>query len=418
MKEPTREQREYLVARLVQLIEIREIKQEVLEASSGVTQPTISKIRTGSRDPGSEKYLPSEEILKKLFNALGHKLSDILSESDRVGEEIYGYLATPLTGLSTTQDAELRNVVQRIRGIAADPQFSSPPFEIYWPGDVTHPTLNADIPASQVYITDRTRASTHDFIILFCGTPSYGVGQENEIATQAGVPAIRLVPQQLSRMILGSFTSATNITFSGTLETRITFDSEKLRQAMVEIRQTRSRIHAFYRGINGDAFGSRLQALINDRCSGHEQFAHDLGISNGYLQSLMGESLAVSNPSIVLLKRMAHRLNERVSYLVGDSEENDPVLTDSNAAFRSWIQGDPEIRAGAAYAVRDEWRNEYALRRRDQAEMSLNLPPPSCRCTDESEGLGHSISEIHQGTREGSGKCGKPKHVLTGQTPH
>src|SRR6202020_3365944 len=108
------------------------------------------------------------------------------------------------------QDAELRKVVMRIRDIAADPQFSSPPFEIYWPGDFTHPKLNGDIPASQVYITDRTRASTHDFIILFCGAPSYGVGQENEIATQAGVPAIRLVPQGLSRMMIGSFAKATN----------------------------------------------------------------------------------------------------------------------------------------------------------------------------------------------------------------
>jgi transcriptional regulator with XRE-family HTH domain len=371
LKVLTREQTEGAVARLVQLIELREIKQEVLAASSEVSQSTISKIMTGSKDLGCEKYVPSEEVLKKLFNALGHKLSDILNESDRVGEEIYGYLATPLTGLSDAQDAELRNVVQRIRTIAADPQFSSPPFEIYWPGDVTHPTLNADIPASQVYITDRTRASTHDFIILFCGTPSYGVGQENEIATQAGVPAIRLVPQKLSRMMLGSFALKTDITFLGTLDTGITFDSEKLRQAMAEIRQTCTRIHAFYRGINGDAFATRLRALVNDRCGGDEQFAHDLGISNGYLQSLMGESLAVSNPSIALLKRMAHRLNERVSYLVGDSEENDPLLTDSNAAFRSWIQGDPEIRAGAAYAVRDEWRNEYTLRRRDQAEMSL-----------------------------------------------
>lgn len=371
MKQLTREQSEFAVASLVRLIEHRDIKQEVLEAASGVNQSTISKIKTGSRELGSEKYIPSEEILTKLFKALGLKLSDILNESDRVGEEIYGYLATPLTNLSPAQDVGLRKVVQQIREIAADPLFSSPQFEIYWPGDFTHPKLHSDIPASQVYITDRTRASTHDFIILFCGAPSFGVGQENEIATQAGVPAIRLVPPGLSRMMLGSFAMATNITYSGTLETGITFELEKLRTAMAEIRQTHFRNRAFYRGINGDAFGDRLRALIDDRCVGPEQFAHDLGISNGYLHSLMGESLAVSNPSIGLLKRMAHRLNERVSYLIGDSEENDPVFIESQVAFRSWIQGDPEVRAGAAFALRDEWKHEYALRRRDQAEISL-----------------------------------------------
>ena len=115
MKVLTREQTEGAVARLVQLIELREIKQEVLAASSEVSQSTISKIMTGSKELGCEKYVPSEEVLKKLFNALWHKLSDILNESDRVGEEIYGYLATPLTCLSDAQDAGLRNVVQRIR---------------------------------------------------------------------------------------------------------------------------------------------------------------------------------------------------------------------------------------------------------------------------------------------------------------
>jgi len=42
-------------------------------------------------------------------------------------------------------------------------------------------------------------------LVIFCGEPSYGVGQENEIATQAGTPAIRLVPPKMSRMMEGSF---------------------------------------------------------------------------------------------------------------------------------------------------------------------------------------------------------------------
>lgn len=41
-----------------------------------------------------------------------------------------------------------------------------------------------------MYLIDRSRASTFHFLVILCGAPSYGVGQENEIATQAGVPAI------------------------------------------------------------------------------------------------------------------------------------------------------------------------------------------------------------------------------------
>src|SRR6266852_3732892 len=54
-------------------------------------------------------------------------------------------------------------------------------------------------------------------MISRCG--SYGVGQENEIATQAGIPAVRLIPQRgVSRMMLGSFVRAINVRYEGTLE--------------------------------------------------------------------------------------------------------------------------------------------------------------------------------------------------------
>ncbi len=364
MKELTREQIEYAVGRFIRLIEVRRLKEQWIADMSGVNQSTISKIKTGWKEQGAEKYLPSEELLTKLFKALGHKLNDILNESDSVGNEILGYLATPLTGLSATQDLGLRKVVDQIREIASGPQFASPAFEIYWPGEHTHPMKHSEIPASQVYITDRTRAATHDFIILFCASPSYGVGQENEIATQAGVPAIRLIPVGLSRMMLGSFAKATDIIFSGSLETGIGSDPDALRRALAEVKIAYIRKCALYQGLNGEGFGDRLRALVHDRCSSNEQFAEDLGISHSYLHSLMGESLAVSNPSIRLLKRMAHRLNERVSYLIGDSDESDSIWVDSDAAWRSWIDQNPDLPAAAVLSIRDEWRHDYKLNRR------------------------------------------------------
>ncbi len=121
MKELTREQTEYAVGRLVRLIEAREITQDDLEQLSGVSQSTISKIKNGWKEQGTEKYLPSADLLTKLFGAMGHRLGDILSESDRVGEEIHGYIATPLTGLSENQDSTVRHLVKRIKETAADP---------------------------------------------------------------------------------------------------------------------------------------------------------------------------------------------------------------------------------------------------------------------------------------------------------
>jgi transcriptional regulator with XRE-family HTH domain len=366
MQELTTEQTEYAVGRLMRIIESRKIKQTQLEQWSGVNQSTISKILSPSQEIGGDRYTPSEEVLRKLFQALGLKLTDIIIESDRIADEILGYLATPLTGLAPNAEKEVRRVIDLIRDVASEKEFNSPRFEIYWPGDHTHPLQHADISPSQVYVTDRSRASTHDFIIIFCGSPSYGVGQENEIATQAGVPAIRLVPRVMSRMMTGSFIHTIDLAYSGQLETGVRFDPEELRAALAAIRKAYFRHRALFRGINGDAFGSRLRKLIDDRCGDYDHFAADLGISLSYLHNLMEEPFAVSNPSARLLQRMALRLGERVAYLIGESEESDPVWVESNAAWRSWIDKTSGIDAGLALQMRDEWRQEYSTSRREQ----------------------------------------------------
>jgi len=377
MKDLTKEQLEYAVGRFVSLYQSREIKQTELERSSGVTQSTISKIVSRFQENG-ERYVPGTETLQKLFQALGFRLADILHESDEFADEISGYLATPLTGLSESEDAEVRRVVDSIRAIAAEVEFAAPKFEVYWPGDHTHPKQHADVSASQVYVTDRSRASTHDFIILFCGAPSFGVGQENEIATQAGVPAIRLVPAGLSRMMLGSFIRAIDIPYTGSLNTGIVFDFEKLRSALKDICHMYFRNRAFYLGLNGDQFGKRLRKLIDERCNGNDShFADDICISLSYLHKLISEPFSVSNPSSRLLKRMAHRLGERVGYLLGEAEEADPTWIQSHAAWRSWIDNTKGLDAGIALRIRDEWRHEYAMLRRDQQNMASFRKPTS-----------------------------------------
>ncbi len=368
-KELSLERVEYAVSRFVSILQSRDIKQTELERLSEVNQSTISKI---VHPQEGDKYTPSAEVLTKLFKALGFRLGDILNESDHLTDEIAGYLATPLTGLTAKEDAEVRKAVDSIRKVAQCEQFVHPGFEIYWPGDHTHPTQHADIPSTQVYITDRSRASSHDFIIILCGPASYGVGQENEIATQAGVPAIRLVPPEgLSRMMLGSFIRTTDITYRGSLQTGLVFDQEKLREALKDIRQSHFRVSALYRGMNGDGFGARLRKLIDDRCNAdYAQFAADIGISLFYLHKLMDEPFLVSNPGARLLKRMAHRLGERVAFLLGEAEENDPIWTESNASWHSWAENTAGVDAQTALRIRADWRRAYATERRDQQTSS------------------------------------------------
>lgn len=364
MTQLSKEQLGFAVGRLQQLIEYRKLSQSQLEAWSGIAQSTISKILKRSQDPSADN-------LKKLCRAIGVKLSDLTNEIEVFGHELVGYLATPLTGLTLAEDAELRKLVERIKGLVNSDEFDDPRFDLYWPGDHTHPRNNAEITANQVYLTDRSRASTYDFIILLCVSPSYGVGQENEIATQAGLSAIRLVPKSVSRMMTGSFINTKDIEWQGSLAAGISFKEGDVLEALRAVRRAHFRKQAFYKNLNGHDFGERLRKLINERGSEYEKFADDVGISLSYLHALMQEPFNVSNPSVKLLKRIATLLGESVGYLIGESERADPVWISSQASFREWVETNPGLPAHEVLRMRDGWRDEYHLSKTQPVSVSF-----------------------------------------------
>jgi transcriptional regulator with XRE-family HTH domain len=362
----TVEQLAFAVATLENLVNARGLTQTQLEHLAGVKQSQISKVLTRQADP-------SPEVLVKLFKALGLKLEDILHDAPvSSASELLGYLATPLTAVvaSPGQNAELERVVAELRRCASTDEFVNPRFNLYWPGDYTHPARHPDFRPNQVYLTDRSRASTFDFIVIFCASPSYGVGQENEIATQAGLPAIRLIHPGISRMMSGSFLQAIDVEYAGSLEHGITFDSEQYLMALRQIRKTHFRHRALFRGVNGNDFGKRLRALLDDRSGDYQGFAADLGVNLLYVESLMNEPFTVSNPSARLLKRMGSLLNISVGYLLGEGFETDPVLQESLGTWNSWVDSTTGLDAAIANRIKKDWHDDYS-RSRKQAAASI-----------------------------------------------
>jgi transcriptional regulator with XRE-family HTH domain len=355
MKELTKDQVEFAVTTLKKIAETRGLSQTQLESLSGVNQSTISKIYHRATDS-------SYEALKNLYQALGLSLSSVISDLGEFSHDLLGYLATPLTGVvqDSNAEAELQRVVESIKRLAGE--FEDPKMNLYWPGDFTHPLKNQNFTPQQVYLTDRSRASTNDFIVIFCGAPSYGVGQENEIATQAGLPAIRFIPPGISRMMSGSFVNVIDIPYAGSLSDRVSFDEDVARHAFDSVRKAYFRLHALYKGMNGNTFGVRLRKLLDERSGNYTELAADLGISLTYLHALLDEQFAVSNPSARLLKRMAARLGTSVAYLIGESEEADPIWVESRASWRRWINSGG-IDAKVAMEIRDDWSREYRMNR-------------------------------------------------------
>src|SRR5882672_4487840 len=122
----SREQRERARLMFSAICEFRKnyepcgFKQAHIAEMSGVPQPTISKVLNGQIDP-------SEDQLNRLFEALGLRLDNVLSDW-HPKDRLVGYLATPLTGIvaNSAESDELERVVRQIRGLTARVEFSSP----------------------------------------------------------------------------------------------------------------------------------------------------------------------------------------------------------------------------------------------------------------------------------------------------
>jgi transcriptional regulator with XRE-family HTH domain len=365
------EQRAYAIASLQPAMDSRGFNQQELHRRSGVAQSTISRILSPS---GDDQYEPSDETLRKLFKGLGLNLDEIIGASEALPKRITAYLASPLTGIvgdERTADS-LYRLVDRVRKVVCSDVFPEPKFDVYWPGDYTHPQRNKDFTASQVYLTDRSQASSFDFVLMICAAASFGVGQENEIVTQSGLPAIRLIPHGLSRMMRGSFLDAIDIAYTGDLYSGIDVPEDKLIATLQEIRTRVFEQRALYRN-KGDDFRIRLANLIQDRCGNTLTFARRLGVNVGYANALLNESLAVSNPSAQLLRRMSLILHVGVGFLLGETEESNAVWIESMANWNEWARNSRGLEASIVVSIRDDWRDQF------RRESKLQCSPVATR---------------------------------------
>jgi transcriptional regulator with XRE-family HTH domain len=376
---------EYSIGRLEVYMASRGLNQSDLEELSGVEQSTISKILHRRQEP-------SLEILQKLFQGLGLQFADVLrAAADRLPKILQGYLATPLTGLTDREDASVRAIVERVRRCGDDVGFSNPPISIYWPGEHTHPKSHPKYRPSTVYLIDRSRASTFHFLIVLCGAPSYGVGQENEIATQAGVPAIRLVNPEVSRMMLGSFVKSFDVPYTGSLREGIFFNEEELKKALGSIVKLHYRHGALYSSMNGNDFGPRLKKLVDERARDNKSFAEELGVSLEYVQAMMVEPIAISNPSARLLERMSILLGESVGFLLGEKQQDDPIYRESKENFNAWVRESAEnVDARTAAEIFDKWKTDYFARKVESSPVSLRSEVRPMQKTDWDEMFQHA----------------------------
>jgi 2'-deoxynucleoside 5'-phosphate N-hydrolase len=119
------------------------------------------------------------------------------------------YLSGALTGVPNID--ELKKFYEAVANLC-----ESLGHEVYVPHLHSDPDKHAHISSKAVYSMDRKQVLASELVIAWAGRPSFGVGQEIEIASAAGIDVVLLseADQPVSRMTRGNPAVVCHVVFS------------------------------------------------------------------------------------------------------------------------------------------------------------------------------------------------------------
>lgn len=258
----------------------------------------------------------------------------------------HGYVATALTGLDKDSRGYITFASAKIAEIAR-----TQGIYVYQPRRATDPLLNPDVSPAEVYTLDRRRVVGADVVFVLLNKPSFGVGQEIEIASSYGKPVVLIREEGtvVSRMVLGAPAHiVSDISYSSPEDLE-----RKLRDSLPRIRQ---KIEGWRNGV-GDAtrFAILADAVTSRRVSqGYATaatLADAIGVSVTLIEAL--ERGALENVGIQVLMRVADALKCEVGDLVRRDVRAEPTEAEGQS-----------IRALESVANRQLWtaRDFFQLR--------------------------------------------------------
>jgi hypothetical protein len=136
----------------------------------------------------------------------------LLLPVDAEHEPLHGYVASALTGLGDDSREAIIFASHNIANVCKTHELY-----VYQPRKAD-PLLHPDVSAAQVYRLDRRRVVGADVLFILANRPSFGVGQELEIAASYSKPTVFVMRDDvtLSRMTKGSFANVVGeIVYSG-----------------------------------------------------------------------------------------------------------------------------------------------------------------------------------------------------------
>jgi transcriptional regulator with XRE-family HTH domain len=341
--------------------------QEALASEAKCSQGQLSKLERGEAEP-------TPEICERLTLALGVNPTMLLAGTEYAhldgtggvvaaveapGRMRLAYFASALTGLSESMREEVFRHGEIAQAVCEE--FSA---YLYRPAQYTDPVNNPEVAATDVYAIDRAQVARSDMVILHCGRASFGAGQELEIATQAGISVILLIPNgtTVSRMVHGSYARLRVVRFDTDDELREGFQGA-LRELFNDLVL---RAHATPGGI-----GERVRVLRNRRGLTLDTVAVRAGLTRHAIERLEREDELAENPSVTTLRRLADTLGTSVSYLTDGIkprlEDTDDVIRRSKLSFDQFVRRE-NIAISRVESVWRKFQKEYVEGRQNVAD--------------------------------------------------
>ena len=241
---------------------------------------------------------------------------DLLAQSLPHHIPLRVYFACSLTGISEDKHKRIKECALVLRQKAEENGFT-----LYAPSEHTDPRDTATLSSAEVYWIDRERVASADLLFILADQPSFGVGQEAEIAANAGVPLAIFSSEgiKVSRMLRGvparilAEVEFSDIEDLGSKAADLFKEHKSRLRVRVRIREREYHLR----------LGNRVRELRQDRSLSLESLAEETGVETNHLKALETRPEQVTSVSLVQLRRIARALGVSPAEMLRDQSGKD-----------------------------------------------------------------------------------------------
>lgn len=229
------------------------------------------------------------------------------------GQQYSAYMATALTNLERAARMGVIFISDCVANVCKEHGI-----DLYEPRKVTDPVHNAQIADHRVYLLDREKVTMSDLVIVLCEYPSFGAGQEIEIAGNATVPLILLVmgDKQPSRMVTGTPVYKLIVTFMDPDDL-----TQGLHQALTKLQpHLEERRQKMLSTPIPQDLGARIKQLRKEARLDQEELAAEISVSEQFIKNLEETGSTITNLSLIQLAGLARVLKVPMYEILGESD--------------------------------------------------------------------------------------------------